>query len=159
MRIETCWQGQYSSGPSGADFCLVLRETHDCYYEVMDEVWLASWDFLGGSEPRHMPVDLRRTMGSALLYLCLDIEDTASIAMLLNDRRAQAASARLPGDNGISLVSKTKRRQRFSSYAILATDEESESPLTVNGIPTVDGKLVPCAKCGGLLDPTTASPS
>lgn len=109
-------------------------------------------------EPRHAHIDILRTMGAELLYLCLDIADATPIAMLLKERHSQAASVCLPGGAGISFVSKTKRRQKFSSYAVLATsavDEDAEGPIAVNDVPTTDPKLVSCANCGGLLDPTT----
>ena len=162
VRIETCWQGEYDPVrrlPNGADFCLVLRNAGEgYYYEILDELWIASWDFLGTMEPRHAPVDIRRTMGGAFLHLCLDLEDAVAIAMALNEKRSRAAAERLPGDAGLSFVSKTRRRRKLSSYAALETriagDEEVPEPTLVNGAPSVDGTQVPCADCGGVFTPT-----
>lgn len=81
----------------------------------------------------------------------MNLKDVASLTLSL-DRLHARVNAGLPVDDGRhSLRDNAHVRAMMSSYAVVKHNDE---PVKVMGAASFDGKSIPCARCGGMFEPT-----
>lgn len=130
-------------------FCLVLRKVHDHYYEILDDAPKVDADFLQD------PFPASAWLGPSL-WLCMNWEDAAHLSLSIQRRRVSLHRGYEIQDERHSLLSNAYARPRMSSYAVTKTAEQA---LKIMGAISFDGTSIPCARCGGLFEPTPSMPA
>lgn len=145
--------------PAAVEFCLVLRPRNDQYYEILPRLVEVRSDFfllIGDVYPPPYYLDQWD------LWLCLDLEDAAVIAL---SHDACEAVARGESSDELMVLNTNLCRQRASSFGFWSPhvppeiadvptfEEPADAPPTIAGVPIVNDASIICARCGGLFEP------
>lgn len=130
--------------PQRWNFGIVLRETHGGYYEILDEAVKVSIPY---------PADHGRGGLWREFCLCLDPKDAVSMFLALQRLKARVRSGELVGTERHSLRDSGFTSKVMSSYAMRVSIKKATK---VGEAFSVDGKMIPCAECGGLFEPEGA---
>jgi hypothetical protein len=139
--------------------CLLLRQTSGEYYQIISRVVIE-----GASEfcDKECCPTSRKMYGFRLGLDAGDVVDYF-ISAIEDDAKYSVLQADTPSYGGYGAIQRPFTCRTFSSYAFKAQPSPSTDPNQVwkavlgdnsLGTPSVDGKSIPCAACGGLLYPT-----
>lgn len=130
--------------PGFTRFCLVLRKVHSNYFEVLNEAPRVKAEEM---------LELQQLIDfQDGLSLCLNTTDAAFLVRSLHRLERRVGPHDPIDDTRHTWQHEQHERLPMSSYAIMGKD--CGNVRTVMGAPSADGGSIPCARCGGLFEPS-----